>query len=315
MRIFLLLGLICLYLQANGHILVYHRFNDLRYPSTDTSSKELVKQFEYLKDNHYKVVKLSAIYEKIKNKQDVPDSWVALTIDDNFKSFYSNGLKIFRKYHYPFTLYVYVESAQRYFGDYMTWKQIKETSKYGDIALHSYAHPRLTLLSSKKIYNDTKKSYGLFVKNLGFKPKSYAYPYGEYDNRVRNILEKFNFNMIVNQSNGSVNKNSDLHCLNRIAMVGKVNIKQKLRYTSLRAKWTYPKVFPKNRMLKEIKLKVFTKQKNLKLYVTGYPWRDIKAKNGIIDLKLNLALKHSKTRIIIGTSYYNIADKIIIKDK
>ena len=48
-------------LQADAHIFVYHRFVDNRHPSTSTSLSELGKEFNYFKNNSYKVVKLETL--------------------------------------------------------------------------------------------------------------------------------------------------------------------------------------------------------------------------------------------------------------
>jgi len=275
----------------------------------------LEKEFAYFKQNNYKVVSLDRIITKLNNKEEIPDNWVALTIDDAYKSFYENGLKIFKKYNYPFTLLVYVKATDRNYGDFMNWDQIKDASNYGTIALHSYAHPHLTYLNKEEIYKDTKKAYEIFEEKMGFAPKYYAYPYGEYDKKVQNTIKQFGFKALLNQSNGSVTKNSDPLNIHRVALVGKINIKEKLKYKTFDVDWIKPAKFPQDNILKEVVAKVDKDIKQLKLYVTGEGWRDIKVKNGIIDEKLNIYLKRTRVRIVLSTDYYTISNKIIIKEK
>ncbi|WP_419782633.1 polysaccharide deacetylase family protein [Malaciobacter marinus] len=314
MKYLLLLIISYYYLSANAHVFVYHRFGDSKHASTNTTLKELEKEFTYFKDNGYEVVKLSQIIEKVKNKEEIPDNWVALTIDDSYKSFYKNGLPIFKKYNYPFSLYVYVEATQKGYGDFMTWDELKDASKYGEIGLHSYSHPHLTKISKQKVFNDTKKSFEVFEEKLGFKPKSYAYPYGEYNEQIKNTLKEFKFDYILNQSIGTINKNSDVYDINRIALVGKVNLEQKLRYKTLEAQWLEPLKYPKDGVLKRVHARVDSKIKTIKLYITGFGWQDVKVNNGIIDVKLDLKLKNPRTRVILSPDYFTVANKIIIKD-
>lgn len=313
MKYFLLLCLSYLYLNANAHIFIYHRFNDSKHESTNTTIQELEKEFEYFKTNNYEVVPLSKIIEKLKNKEVIPDNWVVLTIDDSYKSFYENGLPIFKKYNYPFTLFIYVEATQKKYPDFMNWEQIKKASKYGEIALHSYSHKQLMKLSNEEIIEDTKKSYEIFEQELGFKPKGYSYPFGEYDDRVKEQINKFDFEYILNQNNGSVNINSDIYDLNRVALVGKVDLKEKLKYKTLEANWIEPKVYPKDDILKEVKVEVDPSIKNAKLFISTYGWQDIKVKNGIIDIKLDKKLNLKRNRIAISTDYYTISNKLLIK--
>ena len=313
MKYFLLLFIFSFYLQANGNIFVYHRFGDERHQSTNTTLQELEKEFEYFKTNNYKVVTVSQIAQKIRNGEDIPENWVAFSIDDAYKSFYTNALNIFKKYNYPFTLFVYVESTQKKYPDFMTWEEIKETSKYGEIALHSYGHKHLTKLSNEEIFDDTKKAYDMFVEKLGFKPFGYTYPFGEYDERVKDVIKKFDFEYIANQNNGSVNSKSDIFDINRVALVGDVNLKEKLKYKTLEANWIEPKEYPKDGILKHVKVQVDPSIKNAKLFISTYGWQDIKVKNGIIDVKLNKKLNLNRNRVAISTDYYTISNKLLIK--
>ncbi len=315
MRYLLLVIVSYSYIFANAHIFVYHRFGDKVHTSTNTTIKELEKEFKYFKQNNYKVVPLNDIIKKLNHKEEIPDNWIALTIDDAYKSFFDHGLEIFKKYNYPFSLYVYVEATDKRYSDFMTWEQLKIASKYGEIALHSYSHPHLTHLSDEAIYEDTKKAYSIFEQNMGFIPKSYAYPYGEYDKRVQAQIKKFNFDSILNQNTGSITKETKTYDIHRAALVGNVNIKHKLRYKTFNVKWEEPSSFPDDGILKSIKAKVDSKYKKLKLYITGEGWRDIKVNNGIIDEKLNIYLKQARTRIILGPDTFTISSNIIIKQK
>ncbi len=304
------------YLFANAHIFVYHRFADDRYPSANTSKEELIRQFEYFKKNNLQVVPLEKIILKLKNKEDIPSNWVALTIDDAYKSFYENGLEIFKQYNYPFSLYVYVEATNKHYGDYMSWEQIKESSKYGTIGLHSYSHPRLQNLTSQEVISDTKKAYDIFVEKLNIKPTSYAYPYGEYSGKITKIIrEKFDFDAILNQNTGSINNKTDPYDIPRIALVGEVNIEHKLRYKTFDVEWYEPKIFPVDGVLKRVHAKVDSKYKTLKLYITKEGWRDVQVKDGIVDENLNIYLKKARTRIMLGSDVFTISNKVLNKIK
>lgn len=315
MKILLLLASLALQLLASAQIFVYHRFGDDRYPSTNTTIEQLKYQFDYFKKNNYEVVPLEKIVNKIYKKEKIPDNWVALTIDDSFKSFLQNGLAVFREYNYPFTMFVYVAATEDKYSDFLTWGQLREVKKYGDLQYHSYAHLHMTHHSIEKVVEDTKKGIELFEKNLGVTPTMYAYPYGEYDEETKEALKQFNFKAIFNQNNGSVNHVSDVFDINRIALVADVKMKEKVKYNTLNVDWIEPKVYPKNGVLKNVKAKVDPSIKNVKLYVTGDKWRDIKVNNGIIDANLNVKLKKDRSRVIIGTNFYTISNKLLIKNK
>lgn len=316
MRLVLFLFVFTSQLFSDAHIFVYHRFDDPKHKSANTTTQQLIEQFEYLKKNNYHVVPIEKIIEKLKKQETIPDHWVALTIDDAYKSFYENGYEIFKQYNYPFSLFVYVEATNRRFGDFMTWDQIKEVSDLGTVGLHSYSHPRLQNLSNEEILKDTKKAYDKFVQKLGYEPSIYAYPYGEYDHRVQKVLkDNFSFDAILNQNTGSVNQRTHLYDIHRIALVGDVNIEHKLRYNTFDVQWHEPKFFPEDGILRRIKALVDPKYKKLKLYITGLGWQDVDVKDGLVELDMNLYLKNSRTRILLGPDYYTFGNKIINKSK
>jgi len=295
-------------LLADAHIFLLHRIGDNRYPSTNTSTKELEKYFKYIKKHHLKTILLSTLIKKIENNESV-DNYVVFTIDDNFKSFYKNGLPLFIKYNIPFTLFVYVEATDRHFGDYMSWKDIKKSMKYGEVGVHSYAHPHLAKLSNKEIIKDTQKAINSFKKHLGFVPDMYAYPYGEYDKRVKKIINKY-FKVICNQNTGAINQFTPINDIDRIALTGKVNIAKKLKLKRLNVKNLNIKV--KNNIIKKISGNINLKK--VEIYITKLGWKWIKVKNGYFEYKPNFKLKRYRNRVIIR--YNNkIISKLILKEE
>lgn len=299
MRKLLLLTLLPLYLWADAHLFVFHRFNDTKHASTNTSVETLRAEFEFLKKNGYEVVTLKHLLEALQKGEEISDKWVVLTIDDSFKSFYENGLPVFKEYNYPFTLFVYVQATVDNYGDYMSWEQIKESSKYGEIGFHSYGHPHLVSLSNLAIYQDTKKGLDIMQKELGYKPKYYAYPYGEYDDRVRSQMELFSFDLIINQNAGSVDRHSDVHDLDRTALTGANNIKVKLRTRTMPTKWIYPKAWPENGKISTIKATVPKEVKKIEYYISGHGWKSASVKNGELAVKVDKKLKMNRTRIFL----------------
>lgn len=304
------------YLYGDAHIFIYHRFGDDRYPSTNTSINELKSQFNYFKTNGYKVVPLSQIFEKIDKNQDIPDNWIVLTIDDNYRSFYTNALAIFKEYNYPFTIFVSVQATNEKFGDFMTWDNLKEAKKYGDVEFHSFAHPHMTHLGNQQIIEDTKNGLDIFVKNMGYTPKYFAYPFGEYDDRVKNIFKiNFTFDGILNQAPGGTTKYSDKYDLNRFPLVGNVNLKEHLKYSSLVCvEWIEPKEYPKNMILTKIKAKTNKNINKIMLFVSGEnKWHNLDIRNGEIDANVNIKLTKDRTRVILSTDYYKITTKLLVK--
>ncbi len=294
----------CLSLLGDAHIFVYHRFGDATHASTNTSIEILTKHFEYFKKHNYEVIPLSKLSHALKSGAKIPDNWVVLNIDDSYKSFYENALAVFKKYGYPFTLFVYIEATEKSYGDFMSWGQIQDASRYGEIALHSYSHPHMTSLSHEEIVKDTQKAYNIFEAKMGFKPKYYAYPYGEYTEATKKAIQSFDFDLIMNQNSGATNHLSDPYDLDRIALTGDVYLKPKLAIKALNAIWIEPKNYPKDGNLKRIHAKITPSINRVEYYISGYGWKDTKVTQGDVNITLKRKLKFSRNRLFLKSGNY-----------
>lgn len=312
MRQALLLALLALTVWADAHIFVYHRFGDDKHTSTNTSINTLRKQFDYFKNNDYEVISLNKLNKALKSHQVIPDNWVVLCIDDSYKSFYENGLELFKEYKYPFALFVYIEATDKHYGDFMTWPQVIEASKYGEIGLHSYGHKHMVSLSTEDVRKDTLKGLASFQKRLGYKPKYYAYPYGEFNDSIKKEISSYDFDLILNQNVGAVSDQSPKNDLDRIALTGDVNLKQKLRIKYLNAKWHSPKSYPINGKLNDINVTMPATIKKAELYVSGGSWEYITLQNGKFISDKTYPLKLRRTRVIIKADNA-YTSKIIVK--
>ncbi|PHR54309.1 MAG: polysaccharide deacetylase [Arcobacter sp.] len=308
----LLFALLSLTLWADAHLFVYHRFGDAKHASTNVSLEILKKQFDYFKTHNYEVIPLSKLNQALKDKKDIPDNWVVFCIDDSYKSFYKNGLALFKEYKYPFTLFVYIEATDKGYGDFMTWEQIKDANKYGEIGLHSYGHKHMVSLTPQDMRKDTNKALSSFENHLGYAPKYYAYPFGEFDETLKEVITSYGFDLVLNQNVGAVSKQSPAHNLDRIALTGDVNLKYKLRIKYLDAQWYAPKSYPSNAKLNEIHVTMPSSIKKAELYVSGGGWEYIKIEKGVFKSTKTYPLKFKRTRVIIkhGNAY---TSKIIVK--
>ncbi len=299
-KVFSLLLLLSPYLFGDGHIFVYHRFDDTRYPTTNTSTKELRKEFNYFKDSGYKVVPLIDIVSKIKANEKVPNNWVALTIDDGFKTFYTNGLSIFKEFNYPFTLFIAVKYTEKKYNDYVSWKQLKEIVKYGTVEFHSYGHGHFGSMSDDAIKKDMDKGLSLMKKHLNYEPNLFVYPYGEYDDRVQKVLEAYNFKAVFNQNIGAVHGEcSDEYDLDRSALVGKAPFKLYLKFKELcGVTFQQPTIFPKNKIVKTVEVTLEDKTlKSAEIFISNNGWTKVKVNNGKILWNANKKVKLNRIKI------------------
>ncbi|MRJ02575.1 MAG: polysaccharide deacetylase family protein [Epsilonproteobacteria bacterium] len=314
LRKLLLLGSLSLWLWAEAHIFVYHRFGDPRYPSTNTSLSQLRRDFTYLKEHGYKVIPLVRLVEALRKGEEIDDRWVVITIDDGFRSFL-NALPIFKEFGYPFTIFVATRPIEGRYGDFLRWEDLKEISRYGEIALHSHSHPHLCDLPREAIVRDTRRALTLFKERLGFLPRFYAYPYGEYDGRVKEIIGSLGFLGICNQNRGAVGDGSDPLDLDRVALVGKSDLRRALKIGHLEAEWRAPISYPKDGVLKRVQVRVDPRDRPFQLYVTDYGWRRVTLHGNTIDLSPRYLLKRGRVRVIIKGKNSKMSTKILVRSR
>lgn len=298
---------------ADAHIFIYHRFNDQRYPTTNTNLQELRAQFDYFKSNGYEVIPLEKLVRALHAKETIPDNWVVLTIDDNYKSFYEHGLAVFKEYGYPFSMFVTVESTEKKYGDFMSWEQLHEIRKYSSLEFHSLKHPHMTHLSDEALRADFEEGLALFEKRLGFKPRYFSYPFGEFSPRVKAIAKSYGFEAILNQTMGAVASFSDPMDLDRSALVGKSDLKSFLKYKALDAQWIEPNLLLKDGLIKSLHVKTNSKSSKGGLYMSGHGYQDVSIQEGEFKKEINKTVNQERTRVMVSVGNA-ISTKLLVKD-
>ena len=102
--------------------LMYHRFNENKYPSTNIKMEIFKEQIEIIKNSSYTFSNL----KDFKKNFTLPktNKEILITIDDAFLSFYLEAWPFLKQNKIPFILFVSTEPVGK--KGYMTWEQIKE---------------------------------------------------------------------------------------------------------------------------------------------------------------------------------------------
>ena len=208
-------------LKKNDHanILMYHRFGESKYPTTNTTIEQFISHTNELIKDKYNVIRLDKVIDGIKGKIDLKDRTVSITIDDAYLSVYTKAWPILKKLNLPFTLFISTDVIDNDFSNYMNWDQIRELVDNGVlVGSQTKSHPHLHRLNSKQILNEIEHSNNRFIKELGFKPKLFAYPYGEYDNKTIDIVKGSGFEAAFGQHSGVAHISAGIFELPRFAM-------------------------------------------------------------------------------------------------
>ena len=186
--------------------IMYHRFNENKYPSTNIQMEIFKKQIEIIENNNLDYITPSNFLDNF--NQSKSKKKVLITIDDGFSSFYENAWPYLKSKKIPFILFISTEPVGS--NGYMTWEQINEIEKedFVFIGNHSHSHEYLLNIGHEEFVKDIKKSIEIFKKKLGYNPKYFSYPFGEYSLKQK-LFIKENFEIAFGQHSGVIDVNKD----------------------------------------------------------------------------------------------------------
>ena len=246
--------------------LMYHRFNENKYPSTNIRMEVFDKQMNVIKDSGYEFYNPKFFI----NEFDKPkkEKKILITIDDGFKSFYNEAWPYLKENKIPFILFISTEPVGK--NGYMTWDEILEieNSEIGFIGHHSHTHEYLIDVSEKEFINDIETASKIFKKKLGYIPPIFSYPFGEYSLFMKNYISK-NFEIAFGQHSGIIDVNKDKFELPRFPINEKYGELKRFRSIINYFPLEYKKILPEEKQLFEntnppnFKVEFFKEQKNL----------------------------------------------------
>ncbi len=170
-------------------ILGYHDFS-----KTKKATEMLIptdkfrKQMQAIHDLGLNVITMEEFLAWKRGEKKVADKSVVITIDDGWKSVYTDAYPVLREFGYPFTVFLYTNYVDGG-GSALTTEMIKEMQQYGcTVGSHSVSHPfpaavkKERIKGSKKFSAYLKQEFDESRKILRKKFKgdvtTYAYPGG-----------------------------------------------------------------------------------------------------------------------------------------
>ncbi|MDX1706328.1 polysaccharide deacetylase family protein [Pseudidiomarina sp.] len=178
-------------------ILQYHHIGDDTPRVTSVTVAELEAHLDYLVEQDFTVLSLTEAAAYLAEGKPLPARAAAITFDDGWLNVYTEGLELFKKYQLPFTIFVNPALMRETPHLYMSWDQLRELQKYGaTIANHSNSHSHMTWrlegesdcewLARQRA--DVVEAQAEIEAELGEQPKLFAYPFGEYNPALEQML-------------------------------------------------------------------------------------------------------------------------------
>jgi peptidoglycan/xylan/chitin deacetylase (PgdA/CDA1 family) len=115
---------------------------------------------------------------------------ICVTFDDGPLSAYQATMELADTCA-KFTHFVIPGRIERNDKNTITWEQMRELDSVGvEIGSHSVTHPYLTRISDEQLRQELTDSKKMLEDKLGKPVTSFAYPYGEYNTRVVEMVKQ-----------------------------------------------------------------------------------------------------------------------------
>jgi peptidoglycan/xylan/chitin deacetylase (PgdA/CDA1 family) len=202
--------------HSSAVVLIYHRFGEDRYPSTNVRLDQFEAHIAELKSGGYHFLPLSQIVDAIRNSQPLPDRTIAITVDDAYETAFTEAWPRLKAAGIPMTLFVATDPVDGRSATYMSWDQIRQLAADGvEIAHHGASHHHMVSAGLAGSLADIERASLRFQEELGFVPDIFAYPYGEYSMEIRQALEDSGFAAAFAQYSSVARIGSDAFALPR----------------------------------------------------------------------------------------------------
>jgi len=280
--------------------IMYHRFNEDKYPSTNIDMEIFKKQIELIEEKKISFINPNNFklnFDMAKSKKDI-----LLTIDDAFASFYQNAWPYLKEKKIPFILFVSTEAVGKY--GYMDWSQIKEIEKeeFAFIGNHSHSHKYLVDYNFNNFKKDIDASIKIFIENIGYNPLFFSYPFGEYSlEQEKYISNKFDF--AFGQHSGVIDINKSKYELPRFPINEKYGDLKRFSFLLNLSPLEYKNIIPKDKYILQNNnppgtvIEFFKEQQNLKkincFSNEGKGWKKSKIK--LVENKLYIKFRDKFT--------------------
>jgi peptidoglycan/xylan/chitin deacetylase (PgdA/CDA1 family) len=209
-------------------VLLYHSIDDSG-SIISVYFNEFKKQMKFLKDNGFKSISLDEYITYIKDNKPAPSKSFVLTFDDGYLNFLSEVFPILRQYGFTATIFLatgYIGGSCEWIKEnsvprlkILEWKDIIQLKNSGiSFGTHTVSHPYMTELTDKEITYEILECKKLIEQKLGGPITSFCYPYGDYDERVLNIVKKNGFEAACSVDWGVKNNLKSLFALKRLTI-------------------------------------------------------------------------------------------------
>ncbi len=189
-------------------IIAFHRVAPTGAPATAAfrlTPEGFEERLRYLRKAGFHSVTLSDWQAAMEARRPLPGRAIALTFDDGYHDFYEYAYPLLKKYGFSATVFLVAQligSSNVWDAAYgeevplMDWPEIRQLRDKGVIfGSHSASHRLLTSLDVEEIRHEGLQSRTLLEQGLGVPVIAFAYPYGDFDATVEQVIQNCGYTL------------------------------------------------------------------------------------------------------------------------
>lgn len=193
----------------HGVILVYHHVSESTPPSTSVTPERFQQHLNYLSGHGFNVISLDELLSSALTGEPLVDNAVAITFDDAYLSVFTEAAPRLAERDWPFTVFLASEPLDDEVRGYMTWRQAKDLLEMGgQIGAHSHTHDYLLRRQDgekedqwrARVETDIDRNLQRIQAELGVEATAFAYPYGEYNRALKQMVQSRGLYGLAQQS-------------------------------------------------------------------------------------------------------------------
>jgi len=190
------------------------------------SPKFFERGMRFLHQRGYRTLNLVDVAAYIRSGLSLPDRSIVLTFDDGYQSVYDHAFPILQRYGFSATVFLTVGGKRNGSNSgrlpemsgrsMLSWSEIREMQRCEiEFGAHTLTHPDLTRLAITSAEREICDSKAIIEDSVSVPVTSFAYPYGRYDNRCREIVSH-HFVCACSDQLGLVHASTDLYAVERV---------------------------------------------------------------------------------------------------
>jgi peptidoglycan/xylan/chitin deacetylase (PgdA/CDA1 family) len=206
-------------------ILTFHAIDN--QPSVISFRPRLFEQaMARLHESGYRTLSLSELVKCLRRGGPFPERSLVITFDDGYQSVDEQAFPILQRHGYSATVFLTVgKNGNRTEQgrlpsmcnrSMLSWGEIREMQRWGiAFGAHTLTHPDLTRSYGEHLEAEIVKSKIVIEDALGAQVTSFAYPFGRYDDRSREIVQ-WHFACACSDKLALIHGSSDVFALERV---------------------------------------------------------------------------------------------------